>query len=621
MSSKPIPGRAPTRAPKRLIAGLLSCAAWACCAPALWAFDAVDLNLRGGPAEPEAREAFTESLRDASLLVTLIDNADSTPRDVVAAARSDYTTLVEALFSRGHYSTVVSIRLNGREASAISPLGVPDRIETVEIVVDPGPQFTFGTTSIQPLAPDTVLPDGFARGQPARAALVRQATRTAVQAWRERGHPKVEISGQDVTARHSASELDVGVSLTPGPRLRFGDSPVSGQTRVSAPRIRQIAGLPRGEIYSPEAVEDAARRLRRAGTFRSVRLIEGPPLPDGTLDIDIVVVDREPRRIGAGAEVSSSDGLKLTGYWLHRNILGGAESLRFDAEIRQLAGVDSGTDYILSARFERPAVFGPDTRFFTEAEIARYDEPDFLISGGRLEAGFSQEVTDTLTIEAGLGLSYREVTDRFLEDEPTRELFYVSVPGKATLDERDDTLDATEGYYVEIAAEPFIETLQEDRGIHLDLDGRVYRAFGEGARVVLAGRVQLGSLIGVEPEAAPPEGLFYSGGGDTVRGQPYQSLNIIYGDNTLGGRSFAGFSAEVRFDATASLGGVVFADFGLLSGESDWSDPVDHAGAGLGVRYNTPIGPIRFDIAVPISEGSGFGDDPVQYYIGIGQAF
>ena len=114
--------------------------------------------------------------------------------------------------------------------------------------------------------------------------------------------------------------------------------------------------------------------------------------------------------------------------------------------------------------------------------------------------------------------------------------------------------------------------------------------------------------------------LFFSGGGGTVRGQPYESLGIELAPNvTIGGRSFLGTTLEVRTRVTDTIGGVIFADAGYVDsgsffdGSGEW-----HAGAGVGLRYNTGIGPLRVDIAGPVSGDTGEG---VQIYIGIGQAF
>ena len=84
-----------------------------------------------------------------------------------------------------------------------------------------------------------------------------------------------------------------------------------------------------------------------------------------------------------------------------------------------------------------------------------------------------------------------------------------------------------------------------------------------------------------------------------------------------GGRSFIGLSGEVRTRIGARLGLVGFADAGFIAADlfdnGSW-----HSGAGLGLRYDTGIGPIRLDVATPVGGDTGSG---LQVYIGIGQAF
>lgn len=578
-------------------------------ASASLALEAYELDLSIGNDDP-----LQDELIAASVLRTLENAEDSTPRDVIAAAQTDYTRLLEALYANGYYSGRISILLDGREAATIDPFDVPSDFRAAKILVDPGPLFTFGTARIAPLAkPQPALTPG----APALATTVRDAAQGAVSDWRDVGHAKARIAGQDITARHQAAKLDVEVSVDPGPRLRFGNVTVSGDSDVREARIRQIAGLPRGEVYMPAEVETAANRLRRTGTFTSVQITEAAaPNADGTLDMDIAVVDRKPRRIGAGVELSSIDGVTVSGFWLHRNFFGGAERLRIEGEVAQLGGAGQGIDYSLMMRFEKPAVYGANTMFYAQAEIAREDEPDYLSDRAELTLGVSREFSPQLTGDLGVSVSYAQITDRFAKPFTTREMLLFSLPTALTWDTRDDALDATKGYYLMAELEPFYESNQGDAGARFALDGRAYRSFGD--RTVLAGRLQLGSYTGTAAVDAPPDFLFYSGGGGTVRGQPYQSLDADYGGVSLGGRSFAALSAELRVGVTEKIGVVAFADAGYVGTESLGGTGDMHAGAGLGVRYKTPVGPIRFDVAGPVAGDTG---DGVHVYIGIGQAF
>ena len=142
---------------------------------------------------------------------------------------------------------------------------------------------------------------------------------------------------------------------------------VPGRTMAAQ---RRIAGLPEGEMFDPEDVDRSVDRLTRTGAFATVTLREAEvPNPDGTLDMELEVTDAKPRRFGFGAELSSLEGVTLSTFWLHRNLLGGAESLRVEGEVSGIGGDSGGTDYRLGTRFERPATFNADTNFYALAEI------------------------------------------------------------------------------------------------------------------------------------------------------------------------------------------------------------------------------------------------------------
>ena len=105
-----------------------------------------------------------------------------------------------------------------------------------------------------------------------------------------------------------------------------------------------------------------------------------------------------------------------------------------------------------------------------------------------------------------------------------------------------------------------------------------------------------------------------------MRGQPYQSLSVdLGGDVNVGGRNFVGLSGEARIKVFDKASVVLFADAGFIgAGSMPGKDGDWHSGAGLGLRYNTGVGPIRLDIAAPTSGDTG---DGIQVYVGIGQAF
>jgi len=575
---------------------------------------------------PGAEPSLARLLDRASLsrqALTEAEDADEavSPGEALAAARGEYRQMTAALYSEGYYGGVVSVRVDGREAADLSPISPPARISRVTIEVRPGQRFRFGEAEVAPLPPETALPDEFVRGQTARSQLIRDAGRAAVDGWRNRGHAKAMLSTRRIIADHRRQRLDVSLGVDPGPRLTFGRLRISGNNRVRTERIRAIAGLPVGEVYDPEELDDAAERLRRTGAFSAVTLADAETVgPGNTLPIDATLQEQKRRRLGAGIEASSTEGLGLTAFWMHRNLLGGAENLRFDFDVANIgaSGEDNGIDYTLSGQFRRPATPIRDMDLLFGGEIKREEEPGFTASTAQFGGGFSYIFSDEL--EASVTLAYRasDVEDAF----GTRDFQMLVLPSTLTYDTRDDDLDATRGVYVRAEAQPFAGLTGIDSGARLTADARTYVGFGEDRRVVAAGRLQFGSLAGPEIENAPPDFLFFAGGGGSVRGQPFQALGTGERDGqVIGGRSYLAASAELRAYVRGPIGVVGFVDAGYIGGEEFYDGSGEWiAGAGLGLRYDTGFGPIRVDVAAPV-EGGPDDADPVQIYIGIGQAF
>ena len=582
----------------------------------------VTIRVQGGDEDIEA------AVERASLTAQLDPSQpDSTAQDFVAAARADYRRILTALYGEGYYGPAISIRIDGREASSIAPLGAPSRIGEVLIAVEPGPRFRFGVAEIAPTAPGTELPEGFRTGEIARADTIGDAARAGVTGWREVGYPLADVSGQEITAIHPQERLDARIALAPGPQLNFGRVTIDGNEDVREARIRAIAGIPEGALYDPDEVEDAAIRLRRTGAFDTVAIVEAEtPGPNGTLPIEIQVSESLPRRIGFGAEIATQEGLSLSAFWLHRNFFGGAEKLRLEAEVSgigadQIGGDGGGIDYRLGLEFVRPATFRRDTDLTFDAQLARVDEEDYLSDSFEAAVGLTRYVNDELILSGGPGL----LIAREERDGVTRDYQLVTFALSAEYDRCDVALDPTSGFYIDLDLTPFYGLEQSETGLRLFADTRAYLSFGEGDRVTLAGRVMAGSVLGIDDLlGVPADYLFYSGGGGTVRGQPYRSLSLEVSQDgstiETGGASFLGAQLEARVRVTDSIEGVVFADVGTISAESfPDSDSPWHAGVGIGARYLTPIGPIRLDIGTPATGDDAF--EEVQFYIGIGQAF
>jgi translocation and assembly module TamA len=572
--------------------------------------DRVQLDVIGGD------ETLETALRAASSTLKSDQGDEATARDLLATALSDYRTLLGTLYANGYYAPSIEILADGREVSGLSLLGPPPVVNRLSIRVRAGDRFSFGQVTITPV-PEGFAPDGPEPGEIAESGRIMRSIQDVVTAWRANGHPKARVVDERVTANHTTSQLNVQIRIDPGPVARFGALTVEGQSDVRSDVIIRMAGLPVGERYTPDMLQSVATRLRRSSAFSSVALNEADQLDsDNRLDITVRVTDAKPRRFGFGAEISSAEGATLSGFWVHRNLLGGAERLRFDAALSNIGGPQGGMDAMLGARFEIPAAFGPDTKIFALAEYEHLDPLEFTSDRGVVGVGAERIFSDTLSGDLGVMFEYSETQDAF----GTRDFTMITLPFNLVRDHRDSALRPTDGFYLALDTLPFLGLRETSSGVRTTLDMRGYQSLGQEDQITLAGRAQLGSVFGPSLSETRPDLLFFSGGGGTVRGQPYQSLGVDLSEGqSLGGRSFLGLSTEIRAAVTDQIGAVAFADAGYVGsasfydGEGAW-----HAGAGLGVRYDTGLGPLRLDIAAPVAGDTG---DGLQIYLGIGHAF
>ncbi|WP_102223822.1 autotransporter assembly complex protein TamA [Acidimangrovimonas sediminis] len=574
--------------------------------------DKIAFNTPGAPKD------LTNALKNASVLLSTQSDKDTNAQDVFAAARADYAKLLGALYSQGYYSGVIHITVNGKEAASIAPLDAPSTIRQVVVTVQPGPRFTFGTAQVGPMAPGAKPSKEFAPGQPAMSGALQGAVDNAVTGWRDAGHAKAEAGDSRVIADHTTRKLNATVAIVPGPKVTFGKFSLSGKTSVSEARIRQIAGFPTGQTFDPKKEQKSADRLRQAGAFSSVAMTESQALgPGDTMAVNTALVEAKRHRIGFGAELASIEGLTVTGFWLNRNFLNDAQQLRFDGKISGLGGQDGSPDYSLKLRFDRPGVINPDSSLYAQIQTEYLDQTDYEEALANTEVGLKRELNDRLTATAGIGYGVSRVTDT----TGVRWFHDINFPIGAIYDTRDNKLNPHNGFYVDGLVKPFVGFGTTGTGGQIKVDARAYHRIG--SKVTLAGRLQVGSVVGSSVADTPRDFLFYSGGGGTVRGQPYQSLGVYAVSPTqrTGGRSFIGLSGEVRTQVSASFGVVAFYDAGYVSADSlPGSGGLWQGGAGIGIRYYTGIGPLRLDLAVPAGGDADTGKG-LQVYIGIGQAF
>ncbi|HEX6603447.1 MAG TPA: BamA/TamA family outer membrane protein, partial [Sphingomicrobium sp.] len=204
----------------------------------------------------------------------------------------------------------------------------------------------------------------------------------------------------------------------------------------------------------------------------------------------------------------------------------------------------------------------------------------------------------------------------------TRTFLIAAAPLSLGYDGSDSLLDPTSGFRLSGRFSPEISAHGGSFAYaRVQIDATAYRPVSD--RVVAAGRIRLGTILGASSFDIAPSRRFYSGGGGSVRGYGYQRLGPkdVDGD-PIGGRGLAEFALEARIRLKqfgGNFGIVPFFDGGSLTTEAlpdfkDWRFAV-----GLGVRYYSSFGPLRLDVGVPLNRQKG--DGPVAVTVSLGQAF
>ncbi|MEJ8476138.1 autotransporter assembly complex family protein [Roseibium sp. H3510] len=569
---------------------------------------------------------LTAGLEASSLLITREKQRPSGRSGLISRGLTDLDRLVARLYTTGHYGGTVKIDFNGTSLQTALETGdIPGaRPVKVAINVTPGPQFTFGRININAAgkAGASLSEDpgswGLSSGLPAKSGDILVAEGRIVKTLRARGYPNAKITNREIVADHATNKLDVSLDVNTGFKARFGAVTVSGADITDPAFVARQAMIPEGTVYSPAELDKARGRLNELGIFSSVRLIEGDVSgPDGLLPIMIEVSERKRHVIGAGATWSSSEGFGVEGYWRRRNVFGKGELLSLEGSVGRIGNADlQAMEYSTRIAFEKPGVFGPTTKFTTSLG-AKQEAPDAYTSRSvTLDAYLVHDFNEHLTGRGGAKVYYSQEDDVFGENE----YLLVSLPADLTFDNRDNKLNPSKGIFAAASLEPAYDTLNSNAMVFIKATVSSYVALDEAKRFILAGKIAGGSILGPSIEDIPASQRFIAGGGGSIRGYAYRNVGPRKNGQVTGGRSLLEVSGEIRVRMTDTIGMVGFVDAGNAYADStpDLSKPLK-IGVGAGIRYFTPIGPLRIDAAVPLDPEK---DDPeFALYVGLSQAF
>jgi len=495
----------------------------------------------------------------------------------------------------------------------------PDRQDIyITINLTEGARYTVGSVGI---AGDLVVP------QPELEALIRLRpgevfSREKLQASAKDISDRLGAEGYAFANVNAVPEVDRdknAASFTffvdPGRRAYVRKINITGNPKTRDEVIRREFRQLEGAWYDGPRIDRSKVRIKRLGYFEDVN-IETPPVPGSSdqVDLEVTVVEKSTGNLLAGIGYSSSEGVVLSASISQQNIFGSGNALSLGVNTSRYNRTYSGTffePYWTVDGVSRSIELYEKTLDPTGLAISQYGSRTLGAA-----VGFGVPVTETDTINYGLRFEQTKLT-LFSNSPPVYVNFvnqfgYVSNAFIASAgwsrDTRDDILYPVKGRLQSFSFEtglPFGDLAYYKVQYLQSWYYPVYQDF------VVNLRGNIGWADGLDNKPLPFFKAFYAGGPGTVRGYENSSLGPrdIYG-NTLGGRRLITGTAEAFYPilkGDKAVRASVFVDAGQVWATND-SQAENQAypgsqdfryAAGVGVSWNSPLGPLKFSYAIP----------------------
>jgi outer membrane protein insertion porin family len=495
----------------------------------------------------------------------------------------------------------------------------------ITFVVDEGELFKFGNidieSSLPSLDPQRLRGDLLTvAGTTYDLSQVDKTTEKLTLIVAEQGYAFSRVRPR---ANRDASERIINVSylIDEGPRIYIERINIIGNARTLDYVIRREFRLAEGDAYNPSMVDKAKKRLQQMGFFKTVDIKRRQGSAPDRVILDVDLVEQSTGELSFGAGYSTSEGVIGDISISERNLLGKGQFLRL-----RLAGSIERLQVDLSftePRFlDRNLAAGFDL-FHKTVDLSDNQQFRTRTSGGSVRLGFP--LTENIWIVNSYTLSNNEISDvqdtASIAIKEAQGAFYTSALGTTlTYDTRNHPRNPTRGVFLSAGVE-FAGVGGDVQYIRGTSEGRVYYPLTD--KITFVGRAIGGHIQGWGGEDVRLLDLFYKGG-ETIRGfntSGFGPRDLLTGD-ALGGQTFWATTAEVRFPLPfipeeIGMGGAIFADAGSLFGAGAGAKALNtqcpagnpavgvcladssaiRASAGASILWNSPLGPLRLDIA------------------------
>lgn len=571
-----------------------------------------------------------EGLKDTALGALLkkaselsVRQREKVPSEIALERRAanDVERLREALRSEGYYDALIDYRIDDTR-----------RPIEVTVLVDAGTLYAISEVTLDLEGQDPValeIDQAVARlraisGGAARAKNVVDAEATFLNAVIARGYPFATIHERHYLVDHKSRTLAVDLVCRVGPRATFGEVQYEGLEKVEPGFVRNRLPWKEGDRYDPAAVKTGEKQALATGLFADLRISHDEAVaPDGSLPMKVHASEAKFRTVSLGLRYDSTLGFGGGASWEHRNVRGSGERLRLFADVAE-AGWSTGLSW------QQPDFWRPDYTLTYGTGYEREETTAYTLDRAYAALGLAIPINERWSSGVGVGIEWTPVETEAREtvtgDREQDETFLLlGFPFSLSRSTAGSLLEPRSGTRVDLAMTPYVEISGKDLAF---LVTRVTPSAYLPVPIpglpdsVLASRLSFGAIEGAKRDNIPADKRFYAGGGGSIRGYEYQRVGPLDDDDEpLGGRSLFELGTELRLRLTQSFGVVGFFEGGNVypSLYPDFDDVI-RWGTGGGLRYYSPVGPIRVDIGTPVNGRDGI-DHAVQFYISLGEAF
>lgn len=486
-------------------------------------------------------------------------------------------------------------------------------------------------------------------GAPLDRQLVVATREMATNELRDHGYPYASVSLND-EALTILSQADVvpeqrQVPLTfraqPGTAAVFGPIEVSGNRSVGDHVIRRQLTFRPGDVYRRSLLQESQRKLYGLELFQfaNVEVVE-PQRQAAEVPIKVTVAEGKHRRLNFGVGYGTEEKARVDTEWHHLNFFGGARTAGVHA---RWSSLDRG----VRLDFNEPYLFSPHLSFGAEGERWFLREPAYASDtyGGRASITHRANQTDTLALVFTHQLLDSTISDAALADLTLRDQLIalgldprtgsqrgtlVSLAVDYQRNTTPNLLNATRGYFASFHIEEAGRLLPGTYNFEA-VSGELRHYVSVAQRFVIANRMQYGTIDPANnlDSNIPFSKRLFLGGSTSLRGWGRFNVSPLSGSGLpIGGFTLFAATSELRVPLVGKLGGVLFADAGNVWADA-WRAKLGDLryDVGPGLRYMTPIGPVRFDVGFQLNPIPGLLIDgkperrKFRMHFSIGQAF